>query len=80
MSFELDPQVWLTTPQAAKALGVHADTLKRWADREQILKVGDHYMFGPHKNSPRRWEITAIKQTVLKRRALGYSLTRAGGE
>ena len=76
MSFELNHQEWLTTPEAAEALGVSHHTLRRWANRDQILKAGEHFMYGPHRNSSKRWRVAAIKQLMLARGVMGYSTSR----
>jgi hypothetical protein len=76
MSFEIDANEWVTTPHAAKALGVAPLTLKRWADRDQFLKAGEHFMWGPHHNSARRWRVEAVKAALHARGARGYSTAK----
>ncbi|MEM7335189.1 MAG: helix-turn-helix domain-containing protein [Chloroflexota bacterium] len=52
---EQKPEEWLTLSAAAKYLNVHATTLRRWADQDQIkfiLTPGGH----------RRFSITDLKQ------------------
>ncbi len=58
---------WLPTGAATKALGVSADTLKRYADRDAFLVEGKHWRPGPHRNSPRIWNIPACIDALAYR-------------
>lgn len=48
---------WLPTGLAARTLGVSADSLKRYADRDGFLVEGKHWRRGVHHNSPRLWNL-----------------------
>lgn len=58
---------WMPTGQATKMLGVSADTLKRYADRHFFLVEGKHWRLGPHKNSPRLWNVSACIEALSYR-------------
>jgi len=63
---------WLPTGFAARALGCSSDTLKRYADRDEFLIDGLHWRRGPHRNSPRVWNLEACKQEIQRRGRLRY--------
>jgi hypothetical protein len=48
---------WRRTGVAARELGVHEATLKRYADRDHILIEFEHWIYGAHSNSPRLWDV-----------------------
>ncbi len=58
---------WLRTGLAAKALGVHEATLKRFADRDHILIESIHWVYGPHANSPRLWNVPPCRAALAYR-------------
>ena len=58
---------WMPTGQATRALGVSADTLKRYADRHCFLVEGKHWRLGPHTNSPRLWNVSACIEALSYR-------------
>jgi len=51
-------------------LGISIDTLKRYADRDDFLIKDIHWRFGPHKNSPRVWDVNACLTAIRKRRSV----------
>lgn len=57
---------WVTTPAAARLLGVKADTLKRsYAHPETgFLKEGKHWRRGLYHNSPRGWDVEACRKEM----------------
>lgn len=55
---------WLPTSQAALALGVSPCTLKRYANRDGILKEGTHYRRGPHVNTAMLWHVARCFEAV----------------
>lgn len=57
-------QQWLPTGQATRVLGVSADTLKRYAMRDEFLIDGKHWRRGPHRNSPMVWNIPACQEAI----------------
>ncbi len=57
---------WLPTGKAAQALGCSPDSLKRYADRDEFLINGQHWRRGPHKNTPRVWNIEACKKEIQR--------------
>lgn len=58
---------WMPTGQATRALGVSSDSLKRYADRDCFLIEGKHWRSGPHRNSPRVWNIPACIDALIYR-------------
>lgn len=58
---------WLPTGHATAALGLSADTLKRYADRDCFLVEGTHFRFGPYKNSARVWNVPACAEALAYR-------------
>lgn len=58
---------WLPTGLAAQILGVSADSLKRYADRDCFLIEGKHWRKGPHFNSPRVWHIPGCIEALSYR-------------
>jgi hypothetical protein len=65
---------WLPTGKATNALGVSADTLKRYALKEFFLVEGKHYRRGPHHNSPYVWHIpSCIDALTYRGRLRGLS-------
>jgi len=56
---------WLPTGHATRALGVSADTLKRYAD--SFLIEGKHWRSGPYQNSPRVWNVPACLEALSYR-------------
>jgi hypothetical protein len=54
---EINRVSWLPTGEASRFLGVSADTLKRYADRDCFLEEGTHWRYGVHRNSPRLWNV-----------------------
>ncbi|QPN61966.1 hypothetical protein H8F25_09150 [Synechococcus sp. CBW1004] len=57
-------QQWLPTGQATLVLGVSADTLKRYAMRDEFLIDGKHWRRGPYRNSPMVWNIPACEEAI----------------
>lgn len=58
-----DQERWLSLSQAAKVLGVHPTTLRRWADQGKVefrLTAGGH----------RRFAVTALRDVLTSRRKL----------
>lgn len=55
---------WLSTMQAARQLGVHPDTLKRYAKRDMLLHEGTHFRRGPHNNSSLQWNLRLCFETL----------------
>jgi len=45
---------------AAAALGLSTRTLARWVACG-YLRCGEHYLQGPHANSPRLWDVPAVR-------------------
>ena len=58
---------WRRTGLAARALGVHETTLKRFADRDHILIESVHWVHGPYTNSPRRWNVPLCREALAQR-------------
>ena len=58
---------WLPTGLATRALGVSADSLRRYADKDAFLIEGKHFRHGPHSNSPRVWNIPACMDALAYR-------------
>ncbi len=58
---------WLPTGAAALALGVSADSLKRYANRHEILIEGKHFRRGAFPNSPIVWHVPACLQALTHR-------------
>lgn len=63
--------MWLPTGKAARALGISADTLKRYALRDEILIEGTHWRRGPHRNSPITWNISACEEVLQWKGRMG---------
>jgi hypothetical protein len=55
---------WLSTPAAALSLGLSPATLKRYADRDQILIEGNHWRSGLYRNSPRVWDVETCRKVL----------------
>ena len=55
---------WLTTPEAARQLGISESTLRRLRDREGGLELGLHYKRGLFKNTPCRWNVSEIEKFI----------------
>jgi hypothetical protein len=55
---------WLSTPAAALSLGLSPSTLKRYADRDQILIEGSHWRSGLYRNSPRVWDVESCRMVL----------------
>ncbi|MEI6359508.1 MAG: hypothetical protein WCO50_04175 [Synechococcus sp. ELA619] len=70
---------WLSTGRAAAALGRSADTLKRYAKRDEFLIEGQHWRRGPHRNSPMVWNVEACKEAILRRRQVGKRKQQESG-
>lgn len=68
---------WLPTGPAARALGCSADTLKRYADRDEFLVEGQHWRHGPYRQSPRVWNIQACHQAISWQGRLGSRIAQA---
>lgn len=63
-------ELWLPTGDAARLLGVSADTLKRWASADRgLLQEGQHWRSGLFSNSPRRWRVDLVQQVIDERTA-----------
>lgn len=58
---------WLPTGQAARELGISPDSLKRYADRDEVLLLGEHWRQGVHSNSPRVWNLPLCLQALNRR-------------
>lgn len=58
---------WLPTGQAARELGISPDSLKRYADRDEVLVLGEHWRHGVHSNSPRVWNLPLCLQALNRR-------------
>jgi hypothetical protein len=58
---------WLPTGLATNALGVSADSLKRYAFRDCFLVEGKHYRRGVHHNSPYVWHIPSCIEALTYR-------------
>ena len=58
---------WLPTGQAARELGISPDSLKRYADRDEVLLLGEHWRHGVHRNSPRVWNLPLCLQALNRR-------------
>jgi len=58
---------WLPTGQAARELGISPDSLKRYADRDEVLVLGEHWRHGVHSNSPRVWNLPLCLQALNHR-------------
>jgi len=58
---------WLRTGLAARELGVHETTLKNYADRDQFLIEGVHWIYGVHANSPRLWDLPKCRDALAYR-------------
>ena len=58
---------WLPTGQAARELGISPDSLKRYADRDEVLLLGEHWRHGVHSNSPRVWNLPLCLQALNRR-------------
>lgn len=58
---------WLPTGAAALALGCSADTLKRYAKRDEFLVEGTHWRRGPYHQSPKIWNFPACQQAIQYR-------------
>jgi len=58
---------WLRTGLASRELGVHETTLKRYADRDQILIEDIHWTYGVHANSPRLWDVPKCREALVYR-------------
>ena len=70
---------WLSTGRAAAVLGCSADTLKRYAKRDEFLIEGQHWRRGPHRNSPMVWNITGCQEAIRWRRQVGKRKQRGSG-
>ena len=68
MPLNVDVSGWSTTTTAAKQLGISPQTLKRYADRDEILLPGTHFAWGTHHNSPRMWNVPAIVEVLSQAR------------
>ena len=55
---------WLTTPEAARQLGISQVTLRRMRDREEGLEPGVHYKRGLYRNTPCRWDVAEIERFI----------------
>lgn len=64
MSTYPEDSIWLPTPKAAKALGVHHVTLKKYARVHQILEPEKHFVRGPFPTSPIRWNVPACREAL----------------
>ena len=54
----------MTTVEMAAHLGCHRDTIvKKWT----FLQKGTHYKKGPHRNSPKIWNVSAVEAAVRER-------------
>ena len=67
-------ELWLSTGDAARHLGISADTLKRYANPNYphfCLQEGIHRQRGLARNSPSRWNVDRI-EGVLRERSFTY--------
>ena len=55
---------WLSTPEAARQLGISQTTLRRMRDREDGLKQGLHYKRGLFQNTPVTWNVSEIARFI----------------
>lgn len=72
--------MWLRTGEAAHALGVSEDTLKRYAQQDEFLIEGVHWVRGLHLNSPILWNVPACEEAILWRGRRGKRDTQAGAK
>ena len=57
---------WITTPEAARQLGISQITLRRMRDRKdgRQLELGVHYKRGLYRNTPCRWNVAEIEKFI----------------
>ncbi|MCX5969318.1 MAG: hypothetical protein NTV57_17165 [Cyanobacteria bacterium] len=63
-------ELWLSTGDAVRHLGISADTLKRYKDPNYphfCLQEGIHWQRGLAPNSPIRWAVDQIEAVVRER-------------
>jgi hypothetical protein len=62
-------QTWLPTAKAAEALGLNAQTLKRYYGHPEtgFLRKGKHWKPGPYPNSSKGWCIEACREELTER-------------
>jgi hypothetical protein len=63
-------ELWLPTGEAARQLGISADTLKRWSDPRSsthCLQSSTHFRRGKFANSPIRWRVDLIERVIDER-------------
>ena len=62
--FDTSSDVWLKTPQAARALGCSEGHLKRCrVTHGGFLKHGVHYALGASKTAPITWNVAEVRKT-----------------
>jgi len=61
-----ESKTWLPTPQAAEALGLNPNTLKRYYGhpRTGFLREGTHWKNGPYPNSAKGWCIEECRKEL----------------
>jgi len=69
---------WRRTGLAAQELGVHEATLKRYADRDQILIESIHWIYGLYPNSPRLWDVKLCREVLAYRGKLNRQAEKTG--
>jgi len=61
--FDTSTDVWLKTPQAARALGCSEGHLKRCrVTHGGFLKPGVHYALGASKTAPITWNVAEVRK------------------
>ena len=73
MKFDAIPagETWLTTRQAAIALGISEWSLRKYANSETgFLSEGEHFKKGPFRTSRTAWHMEKVKDAMLEQ---GYS-------
>ena len=69
-----DDETWLSTRQAANALGISEWSLRRYADnRTGFLTKGEHFRKGPHRTSKTAWHMEKVKEAMLQQGYVFFS-------
>ena len=63
MAEGLDPAVWLRTSDVCTRVNVCAQTLRRY-QQKGVFEEGVHFIKGPAKNSPVRWNFEAVARRL----------------
>ena len=71
---------WLTTPKAARQLGISQVTLRRMRDRQdgRQLELGVHYKRGLYRNTPCRWNVSEIERFIEANAYTAPAMPRQG--